>query len=384
MYGVVSSIFWFFASQLIEIITLFRKLDSNILIFNSSGNVNYNFNTKTLFEFYLKNSHKRVYFIINEDDTRDHLNNVVGGYFISSKKFKDLLIIASAKVWVTSTLECPYTPFPIRNRSRMIYHIGHGVPLKRIGLAQYNISFFKKANRYIRTRVFSHVLCYSKEFTVVFKEIFKNKKITYVTLGQPRNDELSKLHNNYFSEKIKFFEFDTHILYAPTWRIDEPTKFFPFEDLSADELNRILVRENAVIFIRKHPFYPSTINQAFLSKSNIKIFDFDSFPDITEYMHMFDKLITDYSSIFLDFLCLDKPIAFIPYDLKKYAKNTGFSFPYEELTPGNKILSKNEFYNFIINSNDDYYHKREKIKNMLHLKIEGNCKENFNYINGID
>ena len=46
--------------------------------------------------------------------------------------------------------------------------------------------------------------------------------------------------------------------------------------------------------------------------SNIKVLESES--DVYPLFEKIDLLITDYSSIFFDFLLTDKPILFYPYD----------------------------------------------------------------------
>jgi CDP-glycerol glycerophosphotransferase (TagB/SpsB family) len=48
-------------------------------------------------------------------------------------------------------------------------------------------------------------------------------------------------------------------------------------------------------------------------------------------------LITDYSSVFFDYLLLDRPVIFSSFDLEMYRKNDrGFYFDYATVTPGPK------------------------------------------------
>ena len=58
---------------------------------------------------------------------------------------------------------------------------------------------------------------------------------------------------------------------------------------------------------------------------------------------MSDMLITDYSSIYFDYLFTDKPVVFFAYDLEKYQKHSReMYFDYEEYTPGVKVKNQQE------------------------------------------
>lgn len=110
------------------------------------------------------------------------------------------------------------------------------------------------------------------------------------------------------------------------------------------------------------------------------MFNADEFPEIMDYLPAFDKLITDYSSIYLDFLCMDKPVAFLHYDFDQYKSKVGFSLEYDEITPGPKLHNQEELIDFIISEEDSYIEERSQIRSLINAKSAGNCKENADYI----
>ncbi len=62
----------------------------------------------------------------------------------------------------------------------------------------------------------------------------------------------------------------------------------------------------------------------------------DPYPFLT----LADVLITDYSSVYFDFLLLNKPIIFYPYDYDEYVKYCRrFYFDYFSFTPGEKAYT---------------------------------------------
>lgn len=367
----------------------FSNLNKDVIIFNSTVSRFYNFNSKTLFEYCLeKYSDKYVIkFIIDNPKLRHELINALGDHFISSTSISDIIFILKAKTWITSTIDAPIISLAV-NKNRIVYHLGHGVPLKNIVLAE-DCSFLRKLNRYLRSRSFSHVLCYSKEFSAVMENAFKNNQITYVPLGQPRNDKLGgniDKYQIYLKIKGKIPELPQHnkaILYAPTWRNKEPVKFFPFDDLEPKELNQILKDNNIVLYLRKHPYFDCQIDEQYLKQSNIFWFNSDKFDDVMEYLGYFDKLITDYSSIYLDYLCLDRPIGFIPYDLESYAQTVGFSYDHNKLFCGESLLKKEDFLSFLVSEQDHGRAERHSVINLINAKNSGNCKENMSFLERI-
>lgn len=85
---------------------------------------------------------------------------------------------------------------------------------------------------------------------------------------------------------------------------------------------------------------------------------------------MTDALITDYSSVFIDYLLLNKPIAFDLNDFDEYNKNRGFLFkePKKNLT-GNYIYNYEDlvvFLNEVLHEEDKFEKERNKIKELYH------------------
>lgn len=355
------------------------------LIFNSSFNKNYNFNSKYLFEYFLERQSEdslEVRFVINDRKKRKDLIEKYGPYFIETQSFKGKWYVLRSKVWITSTLETPVFSI-FRHKERKVYHLGHGVPLKKIGLAEEKISKLKYLNRKLRTRIFTHVLCYSDELEDAMQKVFQNEDIKYVKLGQPRNDSLSDRKEsleNFYQEEGKESRL---ILYAPTWRPYDKTILFPFIDLDIDKLNEFLIKENLIIFLRSHPYYEVDIKKEIIGLDRVKVLSSETVPEIMDYLNQFDLLITDYSSIYLDYLPLNKPIIFLPYDYKRYSKEVGFSLDYDKFSPGFKVVTFVDFMSSLkksLNSEEDYECNRIKINRFINGKKQDNCKENYDFV----
>lgn len=97
--------------------------------------------------------------------------------------------------------------------------------------------------------------------------------------------------------------------------------------------------------------------------THIHFMNEDVIEDIALWLNCFDVLITDYSSIYLDYLLLNKPIIFLPYDQKEYLRKRGMNFPYGKVTPGPKPESQKEFLNCVekaLDGQDGYDSEREK------------------------
>jgi len=141
-------------------------------------------------------------------------------------------------------------------------------------------------------------------------------------------------------------------------------------DQKLDNLNK------KIIIKIHHMDYINNIIEEYNLFNNIKVINNEFFEKnevmLYELLGMADKLITDYSSVYIDYLILDKPIGFFIPDLKKYSNDRGF---YEnnlnESLPGPILEQDNDLINFIINNEDNYSQKR-KIINEKYNKYKDN------------
>lgn len=375
--------FPFILSFIPSIFFKFATLDKNRIIFISSFSNKYNFNSKYLFEYFLK-YHKEfdIKFIINDDELRASLKYTYGDYFITNKRFSDIIYILRAKSWILSSPDIPINSIFL-NKKRFVFNLGHGIPLKAIGFNESDISFFQKLNRWFRFRQFTHYTAFSTDLENVMNMSFQTNNSLPVFLGQPRNDSLN--HASYRDLKNQFNIISNNpklILYCPTWRPYSDVEFFPFDDLTTISLGSFLEDNDIYIFIRPHPYYPYKINPDFLNLERVIFFDSEIHNDIMTVMNQFDLLITDYSSIYLDYLTLNKPVVFVPYDLTLYMSEVGFGIDYDYFTPGPKVYSWLSLSQAIIKESESssFSSEIEELNKVTNSKLDNNCSENANFI----
>ena len=127
-------------------------------------------------------------------------------------------------------------------------------------------------------------------------------------------------------------------IYMPTWR-DTAIDFFETGNFNLDLLNDKLKTKNEVFFVKLHSYTSPKIIDRFFGFSNIKVIH-SNITDIYPFLLHSDCLITDYSSIYFDYLLLEKPIILFPFDIADYeSKSRELAFDYDEMMIGDRVNS---------------------------------------------
>ena len=80
-------------------------------------------------------------------------------------------------------------------------------------------------------------------------------------------------------------------------------------------------------------------------------------------------MLTDYSSIYHDYLLLNRPIFFIPYDYEWFANQFGFIYDYLGKIPGGNANDANTLITFlkrVFDGNDDFKQERCTLRDEIH------------------
>jgi CDP-ribitol ribitolphosphotransferase len=217
-----------------------------------------------------------------------------------------------------------------------------------------------------------YLITSSKNIEDYYSEAFQISKDKIKPLGLPRADYYFENHDidalkSGFCRQYGIDSDKKIILYAPTFR-DEEKFNNVFNYLDLDEFNESLGDEY-ILALRLHPkikdFYEGDI------ATEGKYVDCTGYESEQELLLISDILITDYSSIMIEFAMLKKPVVFFAYDLDSYLSNErGFYFDYESTVPGPVVSDSNQLINVIENREFD------------ESKISGFSKTQFDAIDG--
>ena len=244
--------------------------------------------------------------------------------------------LTSAKyIIINSTL-----PFYFTKKPEQVYvNTWHGIPLKTLG---YDVPDGKFTTRNM-TRNFlltDYLISPCRFMTKIYLEGFKLGGIYSGKLlenGYPRNDMLFTTKRDDIIEKlinrgIYIDEKKQIILYAPTWKgssFVRADKDIARYDEFCGYLYEHIDTEKYQILIKPHPMVYKLLSDA-EKKSGRYV---PQSIDTDELMSVTDVLVSDYSSIFFDFLLTDHPIIFYIPDLESYREYRGVYFGLHQL-PG--------------------------------------------------
>lgn len=214
----------------------------------------------------------------------------------------------------------------------------------------------------------------------------------FITFGAPRNDYLfqkSKSLNKILNIKNE----QKKVIYVPTWRdkeiikkyncsYDEFIEKLSFNEFNLEKFNKFLEKHNIVFILKPHSFDNLFWKRIFkkINLSNFRLLSEEilkknNISEFYQVLNQTDILVTDYSSIYIDWLLIDKPIIFTPTDYDLYNKLRNIVLqPYDFWTPGPKCITQEDFEKEILKSlnNENYYKKeRETIKNIFHKHKDG-------------
>ena len=351
-------------------------------------------------------SKKKILFISRPDfaDNTKHMytymqKNIQGkqlSWIIYDKKIYNILIRKQHKnifylksiqgVWqylrsktiITSSSSLCQIKSPLQKQ----FDLWHGIPLKNVlCMGEEGVKPVRQAGnismRFATSNLEKSLLSSSFDFNAM--------KIAVT--GQPRNDVLyghrQNLHALYEEELSCYSKI---ILYMPTYRSGFDNKqdgksfsvdnIFRMKDYDHAIFLNYLEDQNILFLLKLHPYeekmykdielgtHIKWVTHNLLVKNNL---------DIHDILNSVDILMTDYSSIYFDFLLLNKRIIFIPTDLEEYTLNRGFELePYDFWTPGIKAYTQNSLQDAIKKSDTKEEEKNRKIICDIMYKYQDN------------
>ena len=242
---------------------------------------------------------------------------------------------------------------------------------------------------------FDYALVPGKAFVETKSRYWKCPKEKVLPLGYPRYDWMLRpsMSSQEIIRKLLGMTADKMIIWMPTFRNSEVLDSaesriqlpFPLPGLRNEEelkqLDVILSSLDILLIIKKHAVQTDWhiqeedfrnicyVDQKLLDKKGIQLY---------ELISASDGLISDYSSVAVDYMLLNRPLAFVLTDMQQYKETRGFVFEKpEEYMPGEKVYDLKGLETFAehIASGEDLY--RQERARLLPIMHQMPVKENY-------
>lgn len=264
----------------------------------------------------------------------------------------------------------------VKREGQILLNSWHGTPLKTLGkhMKTEKVGSFANTQRnLISTDYFVNPNHYTAEKMLDSYDIADVFPGKVAETGYPRVDLILRSDRNAIRRALSVGEDERLILYVPTWRgqnhkfvVDNTEKYVGF---SADIAQGLPTGYK--LLVKLHHFQVRQLSPDMVSCAAPQNFD------VNELLCAADILITDYSSVFFDFLCTRRPILFFTYDREEYLAERGTYFPMDEL-PGPLCATTEELLFHIRNAGDtlsQYQTQHEKFIQKFSYLDDGNASK---------
>lgn len=357
---------------------------ANIIIFESMPI--FSDNTYWFFHYLVKNTsvakkYKLVWMVNDRTQFRDELCGVkikcIARDQSNAKEKAEYLYYYNFAKFI---IDCNSYVYKKNAKQKRIY-LGHGMPVKI-------------AAEYLSEQGETDLNTFTSYF---FKDFYMNsgfKESEICNFGYCRNDILAENFGKRKNREV------TNIVWMPTYRQHSNAKNMAIENrfplglpvLKSHEdivkINEYLKKNNTVLYLRPHPAQDTSIlhieemsniviaDNDYLNKRNMQLYEF-----LTET----DALITDYSSVYYDYLLLGRPIALMIEDIEEF--QTKWKLYFDDYKGNMKcpyldtVADFEKFIEDTASDNDAYEEERIKARDRFNDYHDGkNCERLYHYM----
>ncbi len=383
----------FIIFNLLRFLSLFINKNRNIWIFGEFYGKNFTGNPKYFYLFLLKSQQQNIrpIWISNKKEIVNKIRKLKGEAY-QTNSLKALYYGLIGKVYIFSHGIEDVGNYAVRNA--FLVNLWHGMPIKNIkkfnqlkaekisSLRRRKIELIQKLIKFECNGDYDIITATSELTAKTFESAFIKSPKRIAITGEPKNDIFfSKTRE----DVLKDYNLDewiskTIVTYMPTFR---DKKHPSISDINFwNELHEF---NNDIIFLLH--WHPSDLlNKQIITTKTPFVYNANDLPiDVQELLLISNILVTDYSSCFIDYLLLDRPIVCFAYDLEEYLQYRGFLYDYSKIAPGEITKTKHETIEAIIKyikNPDADKDRRERIKDLFHKHKNGNFSRNvFEAIN---
>lgn len=239
---------------------------------------------------------------------------------------------------------------PLHQHSDKMINMWHGMPLKKIGLVDDGKCMYNQ----------DYMLANSDMFQRIMADCFGMNKERVLPIGMPRCDLLFAPTDYFEKNGIERSKYNKVGIWLPTYRhsivktekrIDgtyTPGSISFLDEDSMVKLDNDLTRIGQLLLIKLHPMDKSQLYPFRTYKNIIIIKQKDFTSQLYPLLGACDYLLTDFSSVCVDFDICKKPMGFTIDDYDSYKESRGFIFDdLLSVLPGPILRNYHELLKFI-------------------------------------
>lgn len=378
--------FYILFSGVYKIVLKFTPVKSNQVLFSSFPD--FSDNSKALYQYMLNNPDYANYnfvWLIKKLDGRFPKNERTS-YICKDSRFHFGISIPALAAISSSKILFYTHSSPIQKmyekKGQTVVNLWHGCGYKA------------RKTPIPKKKQFDYGLVPGPVFVRIKSKFWGCREDQVIPIGYPRYDQMRNI-----SEETKAYfnrlkeGFSRVILWMPTYRKTERNEYavskmkgyFELPPVNSveqlRELDRCCKENKTLLFVKRHPKQIKYKCEE-IGFSNIKFINNQNLDtenaDLYGLFSLVDGLISDYSSSAIDFLLMDKPIAFSLNDMEDYGNTQGFVFddPLKYM-PGHYLYALNDLIQFIddvCKDKDPYRKNREAIICEVHNPCDNYCE----------
>ena len=356
------------------------KRQDYVLLYTANGKICYSL--IPLRDYLLKQGYQKKYHIYCGVSDQIYFEKLKDVSFISG--FKNYLIFFRAGHVFYTAGQLPIKP----SKSQIVIHMRHGNANYKVVGRLYGIDngdeFF-----------FTYMISPSDYYIPYTAKEYGCPENSIKVAGDPLCDQLLLAPRNAYD----FSRFSKILLWLPTYRQSDYynhddtqlTTLVPlFEEEEYGELNDLLAKYNIHLIVKLHPGQTELEGKQ-RHFSHLNVYSHKEFCetnyDMYTLMAQSDGLIGDYSSASMQYLLMDRPLAYVVPDIEEYGKNRGFLFDHpEDYMGGHIIKDKEQFYGFVedfAQGNDVYRNKRHWVCDQIYKFQDANSCQRIVNLSGM-
>lgn len=315
-------------------------------------------NPKAIFDNLRDREEFREYLHIWVLDSMENHKDLITQYakdpkviFVERHSKEYMKYLAQAKYLINNST---FPAYFLKREGQIYINTWHGIPLKKMGYDMEDGNF-AVANTMRNFLCADYLLSANEYQSKMYWDAYKLKGIwqgTMIETGHARNDAFWKsdaesVYAELEKKGVYLKKGKKVILYAPTWKGTDFSK--PREEvdeylLFIEKMKQNLPTDQYQILVKPHQqVFHAIEGQREIAKQFVP-----ADVDTNTLLSIVDLLITDYSSIYFDFLVTGRPILFYIPDLEEYEDTRGM-YSCAERLPGPAAKSIDEIASWILN-----------------------------------